>query len=469
MFGLDLSLTILLLFCLLCACAFEFINGFHDTANAVATVIYTNSLKPVVAVVWSGICNGIGVFMGLFVGFKVAMGIINLLPAESLTDPNVYHGVAMILALLFTAIIWNLGTWYYGIPCSSSHTMIGSILGVGLAYSFLPEAAGAGVNWHKASEIGISLLISPLLGFGLTFLMMKILKLTVNDPTLFKKPHKGNVPPFWIRAVLIFTCTGVSYSHGSNDGQKGIGLVMLILIVVVPARFALDHTKSPQDINKHRSIIENVLSKADTNTLDSKHKNMLVAARSELHEIEMLLGKIQLTENLPDSRHFQVRKDILLIARNLEKIMEDNPAFLPADEQKRLKSEIQLLREYTDYSPMWVIVLISLCLGIGTMVGWKRIVVTIGEKIGKSHLTYAQGASSELVAAGTIGIASATGLPVSTTHILSSGIAGSMVEASGTKNLQPKTLQSIVMAWVLTLPVSIGLSFALFFLFRAIL
>lgn len=130
------------------ACAFEFVNGFHDTANAVATVIYTNSMKPTVAVVYSGVLNFIGVLTG---GIGVAMGIVNLLPMEVLVDSNVYHGVAMILALLISAIAWNLGTWYLGIPASSSHTIIGSILGIGLAFYFLPGATGgSAVNWDKA-------------------------------------------------------------------------------------------------------------------------------------------------------------------------------------------------------------------------------------------------------------------------------------------------------------------------------
>jgi phosphate/sulfate permease len=122
MFGLETGILILLVFCLLAACVFEFINGFHDTANAVATVIYTKSLKPTQAVVWSGIVNFLGVITG---GVGVGMGIVNLLPVELLIDQNVYHAIAMVLALLFSAIIWNFGTWYYGIPSSSSHTLIG--------------------------------------------------------------------------------------------------------------------------------------------------------------------------------------------------------------------------------------------------------------------------------------------------------------------------------------------------------
>jgi len=173
MFGLSIEMSLVLLLCLLAAAAFEFINGFHDTANAVATVIYTKSLKPTVAVIWSGIWNALGVFIG---GIGVAMGILHLLPPTALTDQNIYHAVALVLALVVTAILWNLGTWYLGLPCSSSHTFIGSIFGVGLAYILLPGNNAAALNWTKVEEVGPSLLISPVIGFSLALLLMILLK-----------------------------------------------------------------------------------------------------------------------------------------------------------------------------------------------------------------------------------------------------------------------------------------------------
>src|SRR6186713_3093102 len=267
MFELDLAYSVLLIVCLIAACSFEFVNGFHDTANAVATVIYTNSLKPWVAVIWSGFVNFLGVFWGSFVGMAVAVGIINLLPVETLVDQNVAHSMSMVMALLITAIFWNLLTWYFGIPCSSSHTLIGSILGVGLAYSLLPEAAGDAVNWTKASEIGLSLLISPLFGFSMTIILMYIIrsltKKTSYGESLFKEPKKNSPPPVWIRGILILTCTLVSFFHGSNDGQKGVGLVMLILIGIVPAYFALDNSFDPAKIPGSLTKIENVISTVD--------------------------------------------------------------------------------------------------------------------------------------------------------------------------------------------------------------
>lgn len=264
MFGLDAGLTILLILSLLAACAFEFINGFHDTANAVATVIYTHSLKPRIAVIWSGLWNFIGVYFG---GIAVAMGIVNLLPVEALVDANMTHGISMIMSLIFTAIIWNLGTWYFGIPVSSSHTLIGSIFGVGLAYMFLPGSTGVALNWYKVEEVGLSLLISPLLGFFVAMLLMYVLRLVIKNKQIFKKPQDAKAPPLWIRSIMVLTCTAVSFSHGSNDGQKGVGLVMMILIGIVPGYFALDISKNPVSMHSSLVQIETTMHKVDAKKL----------------------------------------------------------------------------------------------------------------------------------------------------------------------------------------------------------
>ena len=264
MFDLEPQVLLLLVVCLVAACAFEFVNGFHDTANAVATVIYTNALRPWVAVVWSAFWNFIGVFAG---GIGVAMGIVYLLPVESLVDSNVYHGIAMVGALILGAIIWNVGTWYYGIPASSSHALIGSILGVGIAFSLLPESRGSAVNWSKAGETGIALLVGPLLGFALTIGMMFLFKRFVPSKAIFKEPHKRKPPPLWIRLLLIVTCTLVSFFHGSNDGQKGVGLIMLILIGIVPFRFALDESKNPLDLRESLGKVEYVMSRVNRDEL----------------------------------------------------------------------------------------------------------------------------------------------------------------------------------------------------------
>lgn len=462
MFGLDPTITFLLILCLVAACAFEFINGFHDTANAVATVIYTNSLKPWVAVVWSGVWNSVGVFAG---GITVAMGISNLLPIEVLIDPNIYHSIALIMALLLTAIIWNLGTWYYGIPCSSSHTLVGSILGVGLAYSFIAEKGGNFVNWSKAGDIGLSLLLSPLIGFSLAILLMYILRMSIRNKAIFKAPKSNDPPPFWIRMILLLTCTGVSYSHGSNDGQKGVGLVMLILIAIVPAYFAINPKIDIVKVKQGIVVVDSVMATASRNKM-AKEDSLEVA---KIQEISFSLSAKLATpmDSLSVEDKFAVRKNVIKLGKEVDKVRSSKEITLSESDKQSLKAAVSNIKGITEYSPKWVILMISVSLGLGTMVGWKRIVKTIGEKIGKQHLSYAQGAASELVAASTIGLATGLGLPVSTTQVLSSGIAGSMVASKGIKNLQGKTIKNIAIAWILTLPVTIVLAGGLFLLFRA--
>ncbi len=467
MFELELSYTVLLVICLVAACGFEFVNGFHDTANAVATVIYTNSMKPWAAVIWSGMMNALGVFLG---GISVAMGIVNLLPVETLIDQNIAHSISMIAALLISAISWNLFTWYFGIPCSSSHTLIGSILGVGIAYSFLPDAAGAAVNWTKATEIGMSLLISPLFGFSVTIVLMYFLRVATRKKSygedLFKEPKKNAPPPPWIRGILLLTCTGVSFFHGQNDGQKGVGLVMLILIGIVPGYFALNAGFDTSKLQEPLHAIEQVMGSIDPTPLSESDRKILEESKALDVRLQGTLAAS--VSSIPHSERFNIRKDILVLDRNLNKLLKKEEVRVSSADQTIIKTNLKSLRKITDYSPDWVIVMIAMSLGFGTMIGWKRIVKTIGEKIGKEHLSYAQGASAELVAASTIGMSSYFGLPVSTTHVLSSGVAGSMVASKGVKNLQPETVRNILLAWFLTLPVVMMMAGSLFLLFRSI-
>lgn len=468
MFGLETSVFLLLAFCLLAACVFEFINGFHDTANAVATVIYTNSLQPTQAVVWSGFVNFLGVITG---GVGVGMSIVNLLPVELLIDQNVYHSIAMVLALLFSAIIWNFGTWYFGLPASSSHTLIGAIIGVGLGYAVLPdnEMGIAAVNWDKVKEIFSALLLSPLVGFSLAVVLMFILRRSLNKVVrkqLFDEPQPGQAPPLWVRAILITTCTLVSFFHGRNDGQKGIGLVMLILIGILPAFFAVDTSLDVQKLRPDLTTVEQKIALIDTNVIAQSEKARVIQINQSTQNLEKVLA----ANIIRKEDALNVRKSLLTISNNVKKLLDSDDVKLSEADRDALKAaatkEEKGLRRFTDHAPFWVILMISLSLGFGTMIGWKRIVVTVGEKIGKSHLTYAQGASAELVAATTIGLASYFKLPVSTTHALSSGIAGSMVASKGIKNLQAGTIQNILLAWLLTLPVSILLSATLFVFFR---
>ncbi len=467
MFGLDGGMTFILIICILAACIFEFINGFHDTANAVATVIYTKSMKPTTAVVLSGIMNFIGVFVG---GIAVAMGIVNLLPMGLLIDQSAAHSVSMILALIVTAIIWNLGTWYLGIPCSSSHTLIGSIFGVGIAYGMLPDATAIALNWGKVKDIGLSLLMSPLFGFGVALGVMYLLIKFIDNKKLFNEPDKKKAPPFWIRLFLIFTSIALSFFHGSNDGQKGVGLMMIILIGIVPVQFALDHSKKTENLITQVNSIESVIDKIDSKKISVQDKISLVIAKEKIDTMQAILTGVVSFKDLKKESNFEIRKDILIMAKEISKIQnreaDEQPLKLSKEDKVTIKQSIKEMKTYTEYAPYWVILLISISLGLGTMIGWKRIVVTIGEKIGNEKLNYAQGFSANLVAASTIGLSTYLGLPVSTTHVLSSGVAGSMVASKGKQNLRMKTVKNILIAWLVTLPATIILSGSLFLLFR---
>ncbi|RPH32556.1 MAG: inorganic phosphate transporter [Bacteroidales bacterium] len=463
MFGLDTGLTILLIASILAALFFEFINGFHDTANAVATVIYTKSLKPRTAVIWSGIWNFLGVYLG---GLAVAMAIMNLLPLEILVDQNIYHNLAMIFALILTAIFWNLGTWYLGIPCSSSHTLLGSIFGVGIAFMFINADGNVALNWKKVIDAGLSLLISPLIGFGLSMLLMALFKKVVKKKKFFDEPEKEKTPPFWIRGWLVLTCTSVSYFHGSNDGQKGVGLIMIILISLAPAFFALDNSKSISNMYGNVQAVTIYTDKVNVNSLKPEEQASFLKIKQDIKDINSVIEESEAKDEIAPSKRFEARKDIILITKSYEKILsshKDSESLgLKKDEFARLKNNLKEMKSFTEFAPWWVILLVSISLGLGTMIGWKRIVVTIGEKIGKSHLSYAQGASAEMVAASTIGMSSLLGLPVSTTHVLSSGVAGTMVSQGGLKNLQAKTVKNILIAWVVTIPVTVVLSCGIF-------
>lgn len=461
---LGFAVQALLILSLLIALGFEFVNGFHDTANAVATVIYTNTLKPHIAVVLSGLCNFAGVFMG---GIAVAVGIMQLLPVELLVSKGIGAGLAMVLALLCSAISWNLGTWYLGLPASSSHTLIGAIIGVGVANSLTPgHKFGDGVSWGKAADIGLSLLVSPLFGFTMAALILLMIKRYTTNIDLLSAPHKDRPPPPGTRSLLVATCCGVSFAHGSNDGQKGVGLVMLILIGLVPAGFAVDMTAGPDRMERTLKAADNVAAIVRDHHDQVSEPNAQKAI-NQLAEIHTFLENRKNATEIPREDRFKLRQDLLLADKTIGTMLKEGHLGLTDAEAKKLTTERKALRGITDYAPTWVLVAIALSLGIGTMVGWKRIVVTVGEKIGKSHLTCAQGAAAEIVAASTIGVSAYLGLPVSTTHVLSSGIAGTMVaQRSG---LQHSTVRNIGLAWLLTLPASMLLSGVFFLVFRALL
>lgn len=465
MFGIETDLStgliILLGITILTVCIFEFVNGFHDTANAVATVIYTGSLKPVPAVVWSGLMNFAGVMAsGYFFGMGVAMKIAGLLPVEALMGQDLHHSIAMVLSVLLGAIIWNLGTWYLGIPCSSSHTMIGSLLGAGIVFSMLPEnTEHVGVNWSEAAKIGNSLLFSPAFGFSMAIVLMFIFKQSLRDKKIFKEPEQGTSPPWYIRGILILTCTLVSFFHGSNDGQKGVGLLLIVLMTFLPLKFALSPDFSPETAGQSLEKIQAALPAGSIYPEVQKAHESVEALRQDIlaHDPQNVKQRLA------------IRKRISIVNKNLSVLLDVPNVILDKDRRKTISQEIKLLGRYTSHVPTWSVVLISLSLGIGTMIGWKRIVVTIGEKIGKRHMTYAEGATAELIASSTIGLASGLGLPVSTTHVLSSGVAGAMVASKGVKNLQGDTIKNIALAWVLTLSVTMLLSGLLYWILRNII
>ncbi len=428
------------------AFAFEFINGFHDTANAVTTVIYTKTLRPTPAVFFSGFMNFLGVIIG---GTTVAFSIVNLLPVDLLIEGSSSRAIVMVMALLLAGVMWNLGTWWMGLPVSSSHTLIGSILGVGLANSLMTQGNLMGVNWNKALDVGKALLVSPLIGFIAAAGLLLVMRVFLKNPNLYHPPGEGDNPPSWIRAVLIATCGGVSMAHGSNDGQKGMGLILLALIGFLPAYYAMDLREPNLAVDVHNAAVA-LRSKLEK----GGNKNDTIS--EQLSNIEKTLeGKSSLAE-VPSDARWQVRQSIYRLGRELDK------AQLSPELTKELAVYRKTLRKSIEYIPFWVVLGVALALGIGTTIGYKRIVVTIAEKIGKTHLTYAQGAAAETVAAVTIALADIFHAPVSTTQVLSSGIAGTMwANKSG---IQMSTIRKIIIAWILTLPMAILLGGLLFYL-----
>ncbi|MFT4019906.1 MAG: inorganic phosphate transporter [Acinetobacter sp.] len=477
---LSLFSIILLSTALLIALGFEFVNGFHDTANAVATVIYTNALPAPVAVMWAGFCNFLGVMLA---SGAVAYGIIALLPVELIMNVGSGTGFAMVFALLIAAILWNLGTWFLGIPASSSHTMIGSILGVGIMNHFLSaEGTASGIDMEQVIKVGKALLFSPLIGFALAAVVFLLVKVIFKRHLELFQPPKGNKPPPpIIRAVLIFTCTGVSFAHGSNDGQKGMGLIMLILIGLVPMAYSLNKnldTAQVQSFEKLSAQTAVVLQHQPSNLTDEQSRQILtryiqnkqvtpdvVPALATLnqHLGQRVAGYGDL-KDIPETAIGEIRNDMYLSTTSFKRL--DKAKALPEMSQQDaqvIKSYRSSIDSFLQYIPNWVKVAVALALGLGTMVGWKRIVVTVGERIGKNHMTYGQGMSAELVAMTTIAAADGLGMPVSTTHVLNSAVAGTMV--ANKSGLNFATVKTIISAWIFTLPATICLSGGLYWLF----
>ncbi len=468
---------------LVIALGFEFVNGFHDTANAVATVIYTHSLEPHIAVVWSGLWNLAGVLLSTG---TVAFAVVTLLPVELILQVSSGAGFSMVFALLIAAILWNLGTWWLGLPASSSHTLVGSIIGVGLVNQLLnPRTGTSGVDWAQGFKVLEALLISPVVGFVLAGLLILVAKSLTRFPELYEAPKDDNPPPFPIRALMVLTCTGVSFFHGSNDGQKGMGLIMLILIGTVPTAYALNHAVSAAEIqdfiaaseragrilDQHvdsRGILGPDAREEVTDYIRTKQMQpaTILALRELVEDLGHEVALYHEYKDVPPQDQANVRNDMYVAGEALRLMDKNGDGGFNPDERAALANYKSKVDKATKFIPDWVKVAVALALGLGTMVGWKRIVVTVGEKIGKEQLTYAQGAASGIVAMGTIFAADNFGLPVSTTHILSSGIAGTMM-ANGS-GLRLNTVRNIAAGWVFTMPAAALLSGSLYWIFRHI-
>jgi len=452
----------MLVACFAMVLAFEATNGFHDSSNAVATVIYTQSLKPVQAVVWSGAMNFVGVLVG---GIAVAYALVGILPPDVLTPPDGAPAVPMLVSLFTAALFWNILTWAFSIPNSSSHCIIGALIGVAIADALLKSRdLSQGVDWKQIVTVLKGLAISPILGFILAGGLYGMLRLVLRSGHLFEAPQPGKPPVWWLRGLLILTCTSVSFSHGSNDGQKSIGLIMLTIIGLLPATFALN----PQALEQLSTLDQNAAAAVplieqygdDVKPQALKAAAALQGAGAELNDQANELRSNEPPQTQTRATRAQLRGDVYDVLSELKRVGEAkdvNPADkkLAADLIKKMGPPVQ-------YAPMWVRVLSALCLGIGTMIGYKRVVRTLGERLGKQHMTPGQGASAELIGSLLIGTAGLTGLPVSTTHIITSGIAGTMV--AGGQGVQGGMLLRIALTWVVTLPVTILLSAASFYL-----
>jgi PiT family inorganic phosphate transporter len=454
----------LLIFALIMVILFEATNGFHDAANAVATVIYTKSLQPGPAVVLSGVMNFIGVLTG---GIAVAYALVELLPAEVLSPPDGGPAVAMLVSLFVAALAWNLGTWWLALPNSSSHCLIGSLIGVALGNALARSRSIAeGVHWPQLWKVLEALAISPLLGFVFAGGLYLLCRRTLHDPHLYQ-PVGDHPPIWWMRGILVVTCSAVSFAHGTNDGQKSIGLIMLTIIGLFPATYALNPTsnESLQDLAALMRQAAPLVSRYG----DDEKQDALGAVQSiERRAMEdqakhPAAKKIKLEVGLqspPARAQSSVRDDVYRIISQL-KHAEESPG-MDKEDNKTVQEISKRLGSAVEYAPVWVRMLSAVCLGLGTMIGYQRIVKTLGERLGNVHLTPAQGASTEIVSAILIGTAGFTGLPVSTTHIVTSGIGGTMVTAGA--GLRYRMISRVAIAWLVTLPVTIVIAGGLYYL-----
>jgi inorganic phosphate transporter, PiT family len=355
-------------------------------------------------------------------------------------------------------LFWNVGTWYLGIPNSSSHALIGSLIGISIVAALKggQHDLGQGVDWSQIRKVLEALLVSPILGFVSAFILYAIIRRLFRDEHLYRPPHGDEPPVWWMRGILILTCTGVSFSHGSNDGQKSIGLIMLAVIGLAPATFAINQEleagKVPQIAQAAAQAAPLIAQYGD-----SKKAQGVTAAG----EMTRALAGAKDLKGVQDGQRITLRNDTNRVIAELKAIAQGQGTKAPKPAQEQAKKLQKTLTDVVKFAPWWVRILSAVTLGLGTMIGYRRIVTTLGEKLGKQHLAPAQGGAAELVSAVLIGTAGFTGAPVSTTHVVTSGIAGTMV-ASGA-GVQGGTMRQIAAAWILTLPATILLSGGLFY------
>lgn len=515
---LEIHIRIMLMIALFFVFIYEAINGFHDTANSVVTVIYTYALPSHSAVIMSGVFNFLGVILS---GLSVAYTIIHLLPLYLLTNTSAHHILAMIFSILFAAILWNLGTWYLGLPTSSSHTLIGTLIGIGLTHAIITQCPiTQGLNISKLINIFASLIISPIIGLILAKIIIILLYRYWNNnkkyenihitPTEQAKKIGKRQPSLWIRSILITSAAGVSFSHGANDGQKGIGLIMLLLIGVAPASFMLNMNSSTHIIShtknainnfhayyiQHYNDIHNIVPSEITsipvstalhqlqiivpsfpekihiinndNTINFNEKILSLDTTTKrkkffcdlsltlimIQDTALLLDNLNSYTQLNINQRSQLRQLLICIIDVLDQIIA-----LPEISYKNKNFIAHLKKNLintVEYAPTWIILGVALSLSLGTIIGWKRVAITIGEKIGKKEMTYAQGLSAQLTTAISISAASYAGMPVSTTHVLSASLTGSMLMHGW--GVQKKIIKNILITWILTMPISIILS-----------
>lgn len=448
----------------------EACNGFHDVGGAIVAVIYSNALKPLQAVLMAASLNFIGVLVG---GTAVAFSMVNLLPPGMVAGIDTLPEVSFFLALILSAVIWNLTTWYFGIPNSTTHTYIGAIMGVSFAHALVQNAGVLeGVNWHLGEHVMLALLLSPVLAFVLGLGVYALMKRLVRSEALFKPHDPHGRPPGPVKGLLIAGSAGISLMHGTNDGQKSIGLMLLVLIGIGPALFGIDRQASPETLRAAEQAIQSIeqvtRDAAAAMPADDPNRAVVEDAMKRAGQAKTLFGNIASLNDMPDDQVRALRQELVFLKREASVLSKRGAAsgvITPA-QATQLKQDKEALAPLLENVPFWLIVLSAACLGIGTAFGYRRIVRTLAEQMASEPMNAAHGTAAQLTTILSIGAADLTGMPVSTSQLNASGIAGAM-KASGA-TLQGSTLQKIILTWLVTLPGSLLFAMTLALMIHAV-